>query len=605
MNMSENEKKSNIEDDFWNLDEYARKPYNQRQIKQFPKSATRSVSIKSSASSNNTAEANGFETSEILVNSYLQFSDSKLSQKPKNAQESTPDSTITRFIPPHKDPVYAKKCVLYEYEPENPLIKSVKICSEKQGEILFPQGNLFIRERRALLNRGAVECPRVSYYSYSPRYSQMSRAQLSYYIWWRENARNGNFLKADESYIILYAYELATTGDDEDKVASLNMLCSLLTEYTEKEISVVFRMMIRDLICDFCLVHGLSVPLERLDGVGKLLTANAFLPEFFIDLSDGNRIKAMELGLSAISMYDYRKSKFYSPESSSLFKKIMNGALSALINDKSAFDSLTSFTNGVYGCVTSERRPFARLINIVNRNIKLEISYYQLENIQSAITDAMRYSENKLREHMGIKNKLHITAINPNIKAALDSFFEENYPALPTVDRRRKSTTQNEPEIHEYDRFYDVPKTEISPQHALEIERDSWSTTKILTEAFADEDNEYGEALTENNAPELIIEPIAEPTPLPVIDQVDFSVQKNEAGLFDKIKAELGDVADFIELCKNPTPAEQRRFAAAHSLSADEIADRINECAANVFGDIVLEDVGGAYGIIEDYIDQF
>lgn len=603
--MSENEKKSNIEDDFWNLDEYAKKTYNPRQIKQFPKSATQSVSIESSVSPQSTAKADVTEANEIIINSYLQFSDSKLSQKPPSKQEGSPDSTITRFIPPHKDPVYAKKCVLYEYEPENPLIKNVKVCSEKQGEVLFPQGNLFIRERRALLNRKAVECPRVSYYSYSPRYSQMSRAQLSYYLWWRENARNGSFLKADESYIILYAYELATTSDEEDKIASLNMLCSLLTEYTEKEISVVFRMMIRDLICDFCLVHGLSVPLERLDGVGKLLTANAFLPEFFIDLSDKNRIKAMELGLSAISMYDYRKSKFYSPDSSSLFKRVMNGALAALISDKSAFDSLTSFTGGVYGCVTSERRPFARLINIVNRNIKLEISYYQLVNIQSAVTDAMRYSENKLREHMGIKNKLHITAINPHIKAALDSFFEENYPAMPTVDRRRKNAAKNEPEIHEYDRFYDVPKAEISPEHALEIERDSWSTTKILTEAFADEDNEYGETLTDNNAPELIIEPIAEPAPLPAVNQVDFPAQESENGIYAQIKTELGAVADFIKLCKTPSFGEQRRFAAEHSLSVDEIADRINECAANVFGDIVLEDVGGAYGIIEDYIDQF
>lgn len=603
--MSENEKKGNIEDDFWNLDEYAKKPYPQRHIKQFPKHATQSVSIESSISPKNTGEADEAATSEIIINSYLQFSDSKLSQKPQSNKESASDSTITRFIPPHKDPVYAKKCVLFEYKPENPLIKSVKVCSEKQGEVLFPQGNLFIRERRALLNRKALECPRVSYYSYSPRYSQMSRAQLSYYLWWRENARNGRFLKADESYIILYAYELATTSDDEDKTASLNMLCSLLTEYTEKEIGVVFRMMIRDLICDFCLVHGLSVPLERLDGVGKLLTANAFLPEFFIDLSDKNRIKAMELGLSAISMYDYRKSKFYSPESSGLFKRVMNGALAALISDKSAFDSLTSFTGGVYGCVTSERRPFARLINIVNRNIKLEISYYQIENIQSAVTDAMRYSENKLREHMGIKNKLHITAINPSIKAALDTFFEENYPAMPTVDRRRKTSAKKEAETHEYDRFYDVPKEEISPQRALEIERDSWSTTKILTDAFADENNEYDEALTQNNAPELIIEPINASAPLPLTNQVDFQAQAKEEGLFGQIKTELGDVADFIELCKNPTPAEQRKFAAAHSLSVDEIADRINECAANVFGDIVLEDVGGAYGIIEDYIDQF
>ena len=32
--------------------------------------------------------------------------------------------------------------------------------------------------------------------------------------------------------------------------------------------------------------------------------------------------------------------------------------------------------------------------------------------------------------------------------------------------------------------------------------------------------------------------------------------------------------------------------------------DKINEAAFDIFGDILLEDVGGAYGILEDYIDQ-
>ena len=50
---------------------------------------------------------------------------------------------------------------------------------------------------------------------------------------------------------------------------------------------------------------------------------------------------------------------------------------------------------------------------------------------------------------------------------------------------------------------------------------------------------------------------------------------------------------------------EQRKFASSHSLTLDEIADTINECAANVFGDIILEDAGGYYTIIEDYVDQF
>ena len=50
---------------------------------------------------------------------------------------------------------------------------------------------------------------------------------------------------------------------------------------------------------------------------------------------------------------------------------------------------------------------------------------------------------------------------------------------------------------------------------------------------------------------------------------------------------------------------EQRKFASSHGLTLDELADRINECAVNVFGDIILEDDGSAYTIIEDYQNLF
>jgi hypothetical protein len=248
------------------------------------------------------------------------------------------------------------------------------------------------------------------------------------------------------------------------------------------------------------------------------------------------------------------------------------------------------------------------MINIVNRSIRFEITYYQIANIQSAVTDAMRYSENKLREHMGIKNKLHIMAINPDVRSALDAFFNENYPPMPVVDRRRRDSRIAEEEPHEYDRFYDVPKAEFSAERALEIERESWSTTKILTEAFADDGYKAEETET-LNAPELIIEPISEPVSTKestVEESFEVAAQSQSAGgLFEKIKSELGEIAELITLCKSPSPTEQRRFASAHGLTLDEIADRINECAADVFGDIILEDVGSAYGILEDYIDQF
>ena len=592
--MSENEKNDPKDLDFWNLDQYIKKRPSPAPARQFSKREVEAVEIESTDSTK--AQPN--------ITKGSAFSSASFSK----TSEKIGEGTITRFIPPHRDPALTKKHVLFEYVSKNPLIKSVKVCSEQPNEKVFVDTNLFIRERRALLNRKASEAPYTAYYSYSPRYSQMSRAQLAYYLWWRENARNGIFLKADESYIILYAYELAATGEGEDKTAALSMLCSLLTNYTDKELNPIYRLMIRDIICDFCLIHGLSAPRELLSRYNRQLLSNSFLPEFFVDLSDESRAIALEAGISALSIYDYRRSKFYSDATKKLFKDAMNGAIAAIFLDNAAFATMTSFTNGAYGCVTAERRPFSRMVNIVNKSIKLEITYYQLSNVQPYVTDAMRYSENKIREHLGIKNKLHIMAINPHIKAAVDAYFENHYPPMPVVDRRRKNTSVSENEAHEYDKLYDAPKTELSPDRALEIERASWETTKILVEAFEDEvainaeasAAQSSRALNTSNKEEKSIE-IADARK----STTYHSQTSPSSELWSDLCGILGDVAEFIKLCRNQSAAEQRKFASLHSLTVDEIADTINECAANVFGDIILEDAGGYYTIIEDYIDQF
>lgn len=585
------------DDDFWDLSEFVPKSKRDpNKYKQFSKSATSAIEVKVG----NDAPA---------IHS---ASDNRLTAPQKSS--SGDSGTITRFIPPHSDPAFMKKIVLSEYTPKNPLIKSIRVVSDKPDDKLFVENNLFIRERRALLNRPASECAHASYYSYSPRYSQMSRAQLNWYLWWRENTRKGVFLKTDESYIMLYAYELCAVGPEEDKHAALDMLCSLYQRYPDKEISVFMRLMLRDMICDFCLLHCLPSPIgDALQSFDKSLLSNAFLPEFFLDLSPEKITQTLRLGLASLSMYDFRRSKFYSDETKSLFENAMNGAVAAIFEDETALGAILSFTKGMYGCVTAERKPFSRMINIVNKSIRLEITYYQISGIQAPITDAIRYAENRLRDHMGIKNKLQIMAVNPAVKDALDHFFNENYPPLPVIDRRRKNAVKKEEEVHEYDRLYDVPKAEISPERAIEIERESWATTKILTEAFANDtveeerDDVHLDPIDENHATaEETHHPVTETgTDLFAIDVSPISDTDSGSDVAASIRESLGEISDFLNLCKGSTVTEQRKFASSHGLTLDELADRINECAVNVFGDIILEDDGSAYTIIEDYQNLF
>ncbi|MBR4031902.1 MAG: TerB N-terminal domain-containing protein [Clostridia bacterium] len=576
--MNDEKKSAYGEDNFWDLDKFVpKRPQSAYVTKRNSEKSTSAVEIHSTVKSSNS----------------YNFSDVSLSHD---------KDQITRFIPPRNDSAFAKKYTLFEYSPKNPFIKNVKVYSEKPDEKLFVETNLFIRERRALLDRTARECPHTAYYSHSPRYSQMSRGQLNWYLWWRENTRNGVFLETDESYIILYAYELVATDESEDKQKSLDMLCSLLGNYGQKDLNVVFRMMIRDMICDFCLLHQLPSPIEKLRGLDRQLLSSSFLPEFFIDFSGENRDRIASLGLSSLSMYDYKRSKFYTPENATTFKNAISGALAAVVSDEKAFSAIISFTTGMYGSITCERRPFARMINIVNRSIKFEITYFQMSNLKAAVTDAVRYSENKLREHLGSKTKLNVMSVNPFVKEAIDRFFATHYPPMPIVDRRRRSAAEKETEPHEYDKLYDVPKLAFSAEHAMEIERDSWETTKILTEAFASDDTELGTADTTESVSTIAIKPI---TKHEIEETSSTTVESDENdGLYSKISKIIGKEAEFIKLCQSCTATEQRKFAHTHNVSPDELADRINEAAVDVFGDILLENDGEAYRIIDDYIDQ-
>jgi hypothetical protein len=298
-----------------------------------------------------------------------------------------------------------------------------------------------------------------------------------------------------------------------------------------------------------------------------------------------------------LSLYDYRRSKCYNKDTADTFKKGIDGAINAVINSDEAFNSITSFTKGVYGGVTADRHPFVRMANIVNKNVKIEIIYYELSNLKSAVTDAVRYSENKIREHLGIKSKIHVLTVNPYAREAIDSFFAENLPAQQFIDGRRKDARVQDNETHEYDKLYDLPKTEISPERALEIERESWDTTKKLTEAFGDNETEC----------EIVDPSVIEPPKQVNEEPISVSTEpiSAENDLYSQLVSRLGDITQFINLCKGSSLTDQRKFASSHNSTVDEIADNINEAAADLFGDIIIENDGGAYTIIEDYLFLF
>ena len=50
--------------------------------------------------------------------------------------------------------------------------------------------------------------------------------------------------------------------------------------------------------------------------------------------------------------------------------------------------------------------------------------------------------------------------------------------------------------------------------------------------------------------------------------------------------------------------SNQKVFARDMGMTLDELADKINEIAVDVIGDIIIEECDGGYEIIPDYLDM-
>ncbi len=506
------------------------------------------------------------------------------------------DGRITQYIPPHKPRPLTKKDPTFEYKPENLLIRRVRIFSQTDGHI-FGGDSLFNRERRALLNRVGVEAPYASFFSFSPRYSQMSRAQTAWYLWWRENVRNGNMIPTDISYVKLYVQELIVScaEDGQDPVSALDSICALLTLPQKKDGHFIN---LADIIFDFCLVYKLDIPVKILKKYQSSLVLSKYHDEFFFGLSAKNRFDFAPVAIGAVSVYNYKKSKYRTEENSSLFDIHILGAMNAALSDDKTFEIISSLASGIFNNAVTERKLFIGT-GLATCGIIAEICSYPLSCISGIITDIVRYSENCLREHMGIKSKLSVLSLDGAAVTAVDRYFEEN---LPKSERQYFKKAKQEP-IPEYEKLYEQPKRPISLENAEKIESDSWETTRLLTEAFG------GEDIYLQNTVETAALPEISPKPTDLLTNAteirETTSTQDCPTLYCQILASLPNTAEFIRLCIGEVQkSKQSAFSRALSMTADEIADEINEVSLELLGDILLEEQDGVYYVIEDYADD-
>lgn len=440
------------------------------------------------------------------------------------------------------------------------------------------------------------DVPYVSFFSYVPQYSQLRKDQLRYYLYWRREFRKGNVLKADDSYLYLYIYEIINTaGHETDPADGFEMLFRLF--YTYGRQNARLSQLLSEWIVDFALIFRLSVPEWARREHDYYRTYRSTLKEFYVS-SPGDPVSGYaDLLLRFSTAYDYRKSHFYKESNTAYFDRFLPGALAAVLMQYSNGSHL--FSNAGLRDSHMMRNAFEQALCSHRIRFRIEVDYASFSRsheLRYLVSDILKYTENRLRAFLGIKSRLTVYSLSQDVRKCIDRYCDESFPRKSQVHVSKATES-----IPSYEKLYDLPERPLDLSNAAKIELDSWETTKRLTEAFTDDIASDEPAET---APLIAVaEPSVEEAPPTVFELPTEEAPEAEAPTsFSRMFREL---YPFLEAAYRSDYAAQQAFAAQMGMLSDLIADRINEIAADETGDILLFDAGGGYEILDEYRDLF
>lgn len=511
---------------------------------------------------------------------------------------------VKRFVPPHTAEEEEKKELPERtLTMQNSLIHSVRIYRWRTKYTYYDQ---FYRDGTRLYALRGVPCEPVSFFSYVPQYAQMNSAQLSWYLYWRDCVRHGQYPRTDSSYILLYIFELINFSDRISPEQTQSLLCRLWLSYYKDHPHLSHYM--SEWLCDFGLLNGLPAPSCVITQDNGTLVSDCSLHEYYVDCSDasnpdGGYIRSL---LTSCTNYNYKKSKFYNEKNAPLYDRIIAGTLAAV------FGELTNKNMSVPNMkdITFVRDTFVGALCAEKYKKRLEIGTYSFSRsheLRFLVTDLIKYTENRIRESLGIKSRLSVFDLQEAIKQMADAYLLTALPAPVPVRKK-------EEEPPAYEKLYDLPRTPISSEHAAQIEAASWETTRRLVESFAEneeekekeETNDHGDETcgTTNGAHDSLNPQLPE---IPATAVYTGGDAPAGAGKMNAASASpFASGSSYLRLLLDGKPLEASAYARAHGKKMeDALVDDLNSIALDLpeIGDIIIEECNNGYAVVPDYRD--
>ncbi len=472
-----------------------------------------------------------------------------------SAEGSSSESVLTALPIPEKMPSYC-------YQNLSSLIRNVEVIDWKNSYHYY---EFFCKNAVYFLDKHAEKCDRVSFFSYVPQYSQMSKAQLSWYLWWRENFHKGIFLDTDVSYILLYFYEVINLGDRLEAKISLERMIDVWSHYREHYPQL--DSLVAEWVCDYSLIHKLPIPFPH-EKINREMIGHSSLREAYYTFDPHDFVLYAKFLLTYCNAYNYRKSKFYNSETALLYNKHTVGTLAKLLREKREF-----FLDGHCHLHKVSRTAFTGALCSYRMRKRIEVEYISLsdtDELKDIITSIIKYSENKIRSYLSIRSRLGVKTIEREMIQVIDEYFAENHMASYS-------------DVPDYERLYDIQDKTFSFDKAIEIERSSWNITEQLVESFSEN---------------TVLEETEIDAALPILSNQDDSPMAR----FEK---EIAGYSAFFQCVMAGDYNGQQAYCKENGLLAEAVVDVINEKAVEIFEDILIEETESGFCIIEDYKAMF
>ncbi|MBR6708509.1 MAG: hypothetical protein IKL84_02390, partial [Clostridia bacterium] len=281
--------------------------------------------------------------------------------------------------------------------------------------------------------------------------------------------------------------------------------------------------------------------------------------------------------------------KFATAENLPLYEKHIYGAMSTVV---SAYAGDSTHLLGGSGLQESRlsRDAFGGALCAHKNKYRIEVdflSFTRSHELRFLVSDIIKYTENRLRAHLGIKSRLGLYALPGDIRTVIDRYLAGKLPVRDTSPARAAERAEEK----KYAPLYEPLSTSLSPEQAIAIEAASWETTRRLVEAF-EEAEEAAPQIPEAPMPQVL-------SPAPISPHEDSEADT----LLSHLRTQ--GLEAFVRALADANQAAARSEADRLGMLLDAAADRVNELALEFCGDILLEQNDrGEYAVIDDYRDE-